>query len=115
VAVYANQLTFGDAKIYLRQDGLERIATAAEHSHYGIARTELGSAFSGDTEDAYAEMWKRGWVRVVEFEDRVYAERHLDGKPVDWEILPRVEREWLEQKKVSGKLVFWNHAAFGAR
>jgi hypothetical protein len=99
-------------RIYLSADGIVRQPTAAENSHYGIARTELGPLWAGDADDAYGEMWQRGWLRVVDFGDKVYAEKYLSGSPVPLTGLPRAQREWLEDVVISGKQLFWNDRLF---
>jgi hypothetical protein len=99
-------------RIYLLPDGSERIPTPEERSHHGIALSELGSDWSGDTEDAYEAMWKRGWVRVVERQDQVYAEMWLDGQPVPLANLTSAQQLWLEDKIEHGKEIIWNSGVF---
>ena len=93
-------------KIYLSHDGVARVATACENSHYGMAKAIL--KIPGDSEDMYAEMWRQGWVRVVELDDRVDAEKYLNGTPVRFEDLPRAQIEWLEDRALQGKTLCWN-------
>jgi hypothetical protein len=69
-------------RIYLSAAGQAKLPQPGENSHYGMARTELGQDWRGSADDAYAEMWNRGWVRVVDYGDKVYAERYADGRPV---------------------------------
>src|SRR4051812_26318306 len=99
-------------RLYLLPDATERTPTPEERSHHGIAKTELGADWNGTAEDAYVAMWTRGWVRVVEHPDRVYAEMYLDGQPVPLANLTNAQRLWLERKMANGKAVVWNSAAF---
>lgn len=82
-------------KIYLSKDGVVRVPTAEEKSHYGMAKTILGGEWRGNTEDAYASMWQAGWVRVVETATKVNGEQYLNGKPVPFKQLPPEQRSGL--------------------
>jgi hypothetical protein len=99
-------------RIYLSPSGEVRLPGAGENSHFRIAKMALGPAWSGDAEDAYAEMWNRGWVRVVDYCDKVYAERHVKGHPVELKDLTVIQRAWLENQVMSGKQFFWNDTLF---
>lgn len=102
-------------RIYLDKNGKERLPTLEEKSHYGMALTILRGIdpqWTGDTEDAYAAMWKLGWIRIVDYGEKLYAEQYRGGNPVDWRQLPRAQREWLEDQKLLGKEVRWNDALF---
>jgi hypothetical protein len=98
-------------RFYLLPDGSVRFPTPEENSHFGIAKTELGSNWQGDSEDAYSEMWKRNWVRVAQIGDRVYAEKYVNG-PASLDSLTKAQKEWLEDQKFNGKEVFWNDTLF---
>ncbi len=99
-------------RLYLSPTGAVRPPTEDENSHYGIAQTELGPTWAGNSEDAYIAMWEREWVRVVDYGDKVYAERYVEGLPVMLTDLPRKQREWLEGVVLSGKALFWNEELF---
>jgi hypothetical protein len=99
-------------RIYLSPTGEVRLPRGSENSHFGMAKTELGPAWSGDAEDAYAEMWSQGWVRVVDYGDKVYAERSVMGRPVELKALTVSQRAWLENQLMSGKQLFWNDTQF---
>ncbi|HZM05949.1 MAG TPA: hypothetical protein VFC44_23350 [Candidatus Saccharimonadales bacterium] len=99
-------------RIYLSTSGQERLPRPEENSHFGIAKTELGPSWSGDAEDAYDEMWNRGWVRVVDYGNKVYAERYADGLPVNLTDLTALQRTWLDNQVQSGKDLFWNDGFF---
>ena len=51
-------------------------------------------------------------MRVVDYGDKVYAERYVEGLPVMLTDLPRKQREWLEGVVLSGKALFWNEELF---
>ena len=85
---------------------------AGENSHYGIAKTELGADWRGDADDAYAEMWNRGWVRVVDYGDKLYAERYEKGRAVKLAELTPAQRAWLDDQALAGKQFFWNDKLF---
>lgn len=98
-------------RFYLLPDGTERHLEGDERSHYGIAKSVLGSV--GDTEDAYAAMWNRGWIRVAESALQVLAEIYRDGKPVSTQDLTDQQWSWLEDKKYAEKkAVEFNSAKF---
>jgi hypothetical protein len=99
-------------RIYLSPTGEVRLPTPEEKSHYGVALTVLGPDWKGDAEAAYAEMWKRGWVRAVDYGDKVYAERYLLGSPVRLAELLPCQRAWIEGLALSGKSLFWNDKLF---
>lgn len=99
-------------RIYLSPAGEVRLPTPEERSHYGVARTVLGPDWQGNAEDAYAAMWQAGWVRVVDYGDRVFAERYLNGRPVPLAELTRPQRAWLEDLVLAGKPLFWNDQLF---
>jgi hypothetical protein len=98
-------------RIYLSPDGEARVATAAENSHYGMAKSILGVG-SIDAEDAYASMWNLGWVRVCDYDDRVFAERYVGGVPVKLGTLFKAQRAWLEDQVLAGKQLVWNDQLF---
>ena len=99
-------------RIYLSPAGEARLPKADENSHYGVAQTELGPLWSGSDDDAYAEMWKRGWVRVADYGEKLYAERYVDGRPVKLADLTRAQRAWLVDQVLAGKQLFWNDKLF---
>ena len=99
-------------RIYLSKDGKVRSPTAAENSHYGMARSILGPDWKGDTEDAYIAMWNLGWVRVVELDQSVFGERYVNGQPVLWAELTPAQVGWFEDQATHGKKLVWNDAVF---
>jgi hypothetical protein len=100
-------------KLYLSKDGVVRVPTAEEKSHYGMAKTILGGEWRGNTEDAYASMWQAGWVRVVETATKVNGEQYLNGKPVPFKKLTPKQKKWFEaQCHPGGRLLIWNDQKF---
>lgn len=98
-------------RFYLKPDGTARYLQGDERSHYGIAKTILGSV--GDTEEAYAAMWNMGWIRVAESPDTVLAEIYRDGRAVPVSEITPAQRSWLEDKKyLDKKSVEYNSANF---
>ena len=100
-------------KIYLSKDGVVRVPTAEEKSHYGMAKTILGGEWRGNTEDAYASMWQAGWVRVVETATKVNGEQYLKGKPVPFKKLTPQQQKWFQaQCHSEEKQLIWNDQKF---
>jgi len=54
----------------------------------------------------------RGWVRVVDYGDKVYAERYADGRPVKLADLTHAQCAWLEDQVLAGKELIWNDQVF---
>ncbi len=103
-------------RIWLGKDGEVRVPTPAEFSHYGVAKTVLGPSWSGDTDDAYIDMWRAGWVRVrTDNHDKtVYGEKYMDGKRVPFADLSRPQRQWFEDRILEGDTLNWNSVVFEA-
>jgi len=87
-------------RLYLSQDGTVRTPGPGEHGHLDMGRAILGPGWRGDVEETYAAMWNAGWVRVVDSPDTLVAEQWRDGKPVAFDDLPQVQREWLTAHSV---------------
>lgn len=100
------------ARAYLKTNGELALPAPGETGHYEIAKRELGPAWKGDSEDAYAEMWQRGYVRIITTSDKVYAEQYILGIPTKVYDLTRAQRAWLEDQTLSGKQLFWNDKLF---
>ena len=99
-------------QIYLSIEGTPRVPTRQETSHYWMAKAILG--VDGTVDDMEAAMWNRGWVRVVDYGDRLFAEQSQGGKPVDFQSLPAAQRKWLEDQVATGKTLVWNDKVFGS-
>lgn len=102
-----------EIRYYLAADGTERLATTQEASHYGIAKTELPKRGlpvpNADT--AYGEMWRLGYVRMLDRGDRAYAEMYSGNGPVPFEKLTNAQRRYLLDL-ASKKPLFYNDAVF---
>jgi len=77
-----------------------------------MALTTLGPAWRGTADDAYAAMWNLGWVRVVDYGDKMHAERYDDGRPAKLADLTDAQRAWLEDQVLAGKELIWNDQVF---
>ena len=94
-------------------DGTVRTPDPGEHGHLDMGRAILGPDWRGDVEDTYAAMWKAGWVRVVDSPDTLVGEQWVDGRPVAFASLPRVQQEWLKaHSEQVGKEFVWNARSF---
>ena len=98
-------------RIYLSKSGQVLVPTAG-NSHYALAISELGPDWRGSADEAYAAMWQLGWVRAVDYGDKIYAERYLDGVPVKIADLSKAQRAWLEDQVLAGKQLIWNDVVF---
>ena len=103
-------------RLYLSQDGIVRAPAPGEHGHLDMGRKILGPGWRGDVESTYAGMWNAGWVRVVDSPDTLVGEQWVDGQPVAFASLPRVQQEWLLSHSVqAGKQLVWNARPFTTR
>ena len=100
-------------RMYLSNDGTVRTPGPGEPGHLDMGRTILGPDWRGDVESTYAAMWNAGWVRVVDSPDTLVAEQWVNGQPVSFASLPRVQQEWLRaHSELAGKEFVWNARAF---
>ncbi len=100
-------------KLYLKPDGSVRAPATGEYGHLDMGRATLGPDWRGDVEQTYSAMWSAGWVRVVDSPETLIAEQWVNGKPVAFANLPRVQQEWLTAHSVrAGKEFVWNAKEF---
>jgi len=94
-------------RFYLQPDGQELFPQGGERGHYAISQAVLGAMgiTITDREDAYAQMWKLGYVRIVDHGTRVFAE--LYGNSLSAEQIA-----YLDCLVRSGKQVFFNDHLF---